>query len=108
MTNNNSSFKKIATSAAVIASILVAQAGPLASAATAGGRNDSFSGERSFRHDNGNHDDFRGLRDGRGGRHNSFGYRRGGHSDHSGRNIAIGLSALALAAILAAQGHRNH
>jgi len=95
----------------VIASILVAQVGPLATAATAGGRNDSFSSERgprNFGHDNGNHNDFRSPRGGHGGHNNGFGYGHGGHRDHSGRNIAIGLSALMLAAILAAQGHRDY
>lgn len=94
------SFKKFATSAAVITSLLAANVGPLATAASAHDRWNGYEGRGYSRH-------YDGPRDYYGPRHR-YAYKR--HRDNRGKDIAkgiaIGLGVLAVGTILSSGHHR--
>lgn len=95
-------FKKLATSAAVIAGLLAANLGPLATAATAreGWRKD---------YDRGFARQYDAPRYAHGPRHRSgygYGYKRDRRGKDIGKGIAIGLGILAVGAILSSA--HNH
>lgn len=91
-------FRKLATSAAVIASLLAANLSPLATAANAreGWRKD---------YDRGYARQYDAPRYAHGPRHR-YGYKRDRHGKDIGKGIAIGLGILAVGAILSSA--HNH
>jgi hypothetical protein len=95
----NMSFKKLATSAAVIAGLLATSLSPLATAANAADRwhkND----HRSYSHH------YDGPRHHHGPRHRYAYKRHHNHGKDVARGIAIGLGILAVGSILSSAHHR--
>lgn len=94
------SFKKITTSAAVIASLLVANLSPLATAANAYDR-----GSKGYSHSYSRHYD--GPRYDYGPRHRyAYKRHRHNHGKDIAKGLAIGLGVLAVGSILASGAHR--
>ncbi len=92
------SFKKLTTSAAVIASLLAANVSPFATAANA------HEGWRK-NYDRGYARQYDGPRYDHGPRHR-YAYKRDRHGKDIGKGIAIGLGILAVGAILSSA--HNH
>lgn len=113
------SFKKIATSATVAVAMLAAQIGPLAATASAGERHYGYSRHDGYRdydsyrdYDRGSRREFRrehDRRDFRHGKRHAYGHNKHHYrkKDRTGRDIAIGLSALMIGAIIAAEASRS-
>lgn len=94
-------FKKITTSAAVIASLVAANLSPLA--ATAASAHDGW--RKGGHHNHGYSRHYKGHRHyhGRGYR---YGYKRHNHGRDIAKGVAIGLGVLAVGSILASGHHR--
>jgi hypothetical protein len=98
------SFKKLTTSAAVIASLVATSLSPLATAANA-------HDGRHWKYDRGYSRSYDGPRHYRGDHYHGPRYRyakrhRHKHGNDVGKGIAIGLGILAVGSILASQAHR--